>query len=359
MKLDGLLVLTSIGDNIIYLSNKNKLVSYNILTNKIINLYDFKIDFLTKISNYSKLFRRLFRTDIRYGIQLDSNNLLVVRNKKIHRFNLTTLEIESSVVLPLGSRPLNMTTVRSLEGFDDGVYFGEYFENPKKTKVRIFLYSNDTLTVVYEFENGIINHIHNIIVDYYSNCLWILTGDFGDSPGIYQATNNFNTVKCIVGGNQIYRSCVAFPTKEGLIYATDSQFEKNTIRLLYRSNNIWKTKSLYDINGPCIYGTSVGNNFYLSTSVEAINSGNLIRRHLRNIRGPGVIKNRSEIISGNIHLGFKTIYINDKDIFPFLLFQFGNIIFPSGENNLTKLVFSNIALKNDDLSTIIMDLKKI
>lgn len=354
MRLKGYLVLACKGENIIYLSKLNKLFSYDISTNEFFKLYEFSTDFLTKISNLSNLLRRLFRKDIRYSILIDNNNLLMVRNKKIHRLNLKSLEVESVINLSRGSRPLNMTIVNSLIGFSDGIYFGEYFSNPRKTSVRIFRYSNDELSVVYEFEEGMINHIHNIIVDLNLNCLWILTGDFENGSAIYQATDDFKRVKCILNGQQIYRSCVAFPTSDGLIYATDSQFEKNSIFLLQRKNDNWQSKKIFNMNGPCIFGTKIGKNFYFSTAVEAINSGNFIFKYLRNKRGPGIIRNQSEIVSGNVQMGFKTVYKNEKDVYPFLLFQFGNIIFPSGENNLAKLVFSNIALKKDDLSTIIL-----
>ena len=55
---------------------------------------------------------------------------------------------------------------------------------------------------------------------------------------------------------------------------------------------------------------------------------------------------------GNI----STVYENKKDKLPYILFQFGNILFPNGTNNTNKLVFTPIALKSNDFDTIIMDL---
>ena len=356
MKLKNLLVLAVENENTVYVSNLNRLYTYNIETNLLKEIYRFNADISTVLSKFSKIFRRLFRNDIRYAYKIDDENLLAVRSKKIYRINTFSGQIESTIILPRGSRPLNIIKVEELSGFSDGLYFGEYFSNPTKESVKIFQYLNDRLKEVYVFPNGELNHIHNLIVDHYRKCIWILTGDFGEGAAIYQATQNFQKVKCIVSGYQKFRSCVAFPVKEGLVYATDSQFEQNSIRLLFEDNGEWTTKDLFAINGPSIFGTKIGEEFFFSTSVEAINSGNLIKKYFRNSRGPGIIKNQSEIVQGTIRSGFNVIYSGVKDKLPFVLFQFGNIIFPSGNNTLSKLIFTNIALKNDDFTTLIFDI---
>ena len=257
MKLYDFKILTIKDEKTIFVSKVEKLYSYNIATNQIEKIYNFKPNILTLLSSTTNLLRRLFRNDIRYAIQIDFENLLLVWNKKIYRFNYSSKKIENVIDLPRGSRPLNITKINSLKGFDDGIYFGEYFNNPKKNSVNIYQYLNDNLKKVYEFPGGTINHIHNIIIDRFRDCLWILCGDFENGASIYKAENNFQSIVCIGCGNQNYRSCVAFPTKEGLVYATDSQFNQNTIRLLCEENNEWTSKSIFNINGPCIYGTKI------------------------------------------------------------------------------------------------------
>src|SRR5690606_24197021 len=139
--------------------------------------------------------------------------------------------------------------------------------------------------------------IHNLIPDRFRDCVWILAGDFDDSAAIYKATENFNKIEKIVSGHQEYRSCVAFPVEQGLLYATDSQFEQNSIRLLKEdTNKKWISEPLHYINGSCIFGALINNEYYFSTAVEAVNSGNKFQILLRNRRGPGILKNVVEIV---------------------------------------------------------------
>ena len=132
MKLYDFKILTIKDEKTIFVSKVEKLYSYNIVTNQIEKIYNFKPNILTLLSSTTNLLRRLFRNDIRYAIQIDFENLLLVWNKKIYRFNYSSKKIENVIDLPRGSRPLNITKINSLKGFDDGIYFGEYFNNPKK-----------------------------------------------------------------------------------------------------------------------------------------------------------------------------------------------------------------------------------
>ncbi|MDG1974774.1 MAG: hypothetical protein P8I26_07070 [Flavobacteriaceae bacterium] len=345
-----------INKNELVLSNLHGLYIYDLITESLKKIYNFKYTLRSIISCLSRPLRRLLREDISLAILEDNENILYVKNKKITSLNILSSTINYEIKLPRGSRPLNLLKIESNENFDKGIYFGEYFSNPEKNKVDVFKIENGNLNSVFTFKENTINHIHNLVVDHNNNCIWILTGDFGSGAAIYQATDNFKTVKKIVGGLQKFRSCVAFPTNKGLLYATDSQFEPNNIRILHEQNNNWIDNNINKINGPCIYGTSVSDKFYFSTSVEAINTGNLFSKLVRNKRGPGIIKNQSEIVCVNSEGNISTVYENKKDKLPYILFQFGNILFPNGTNNTNKLVFTPIALKSNDFDTIIMDL---
>lgn len=355
MVLKGYQVLTT-DNKSVFLSKLNTLVRYDVETKELTKIFQFPKDVTSLSSQLWKPFRRLFRKDIRCGVMLDQNRIVVVRNGVIYTIKVETGEVLSELKIPRGARPLNFLKLDGLKGFDQGLYFGEYFGNASKEEVRIFKCERDALKEVYCFDSGTINHIHNLVVDTERECIWILAGDFGDGASIYRAYDNFERVECVVKGKQLYRACVGFPVKEGLLYATDSQFEQNSIRLLTEKEGQWESVHVENINGPSIFGTSIDDSYYFSTSVEAINSGGVIKRFLRNKRGPGIIRNQSEIVSGNLKNGFKPIYVNKKDIFPFILFQFGNILFPSGTNRLKKIVFTPIALKENDFNTVIRDI---
>lgn len=346
-----------IKNNLLILSGLRGLYIYDIINENLKKIYSFNLSFKSILSSLFIPIRRLLREDVSIAISIDNENILFVKNKNIICLNILNSRINYKIPIKRGSRPLNILKVDSLNNFDSGIYFGEYFDNQKLDEVNIFRIENEKLKSVYTFKKNTIYHIHNLVVDKKRNCIWILTGDFGNEAAIYQAKDNFRIVKKIVGGFQMFRSCVAFPTEKGLLYATDSQFEPNSVKILYKNKKDWLVEDITNLNGPCIYGTKINDKYYFSTSVEAINSGNLFQRLLRNKRGPGVIKNQSEIKCVDLLNGSNIIYKNKKDILPFILFQFGNIFFPNGKNKTNKLIFTPIGLKLNDLSTNILNLK--
>ena len=281
------------------------------------------------------------------------NKIIVVFNKHFYEVDILKKSFESVFDIPRGNRPLNITNVKNIDGFDNTLYFGEYFSNFKRDSVNIYKRLSDkSWKIVFTFPEGTIEHIHAIVPDKYRNCLWILTGDFNSASGIWMANNNFNIVEPILLGSQKFRSCVAFPLPEGILYATDSQFEKNSIRLMRNQNNEWVSDFICDVNGPVIYGCKVKNNLFFSTSVEGDSHMKpFFSKYLDKTPGPGIQGKSSTIVGGNLEKGFKILNENKKDKLPFLLFQFGAITFPTGENQSDYLFSYNIALKNNDLET--------
>lgn len=352
-KFKKLQVLTVINKYELLLSYLNILYIYNCTADKLILKYRFKTDFFTLLSKTSVVLRRLLRKDIRYALAI-GDELVMVRDRKIFFFSTNLKKILWEIQLPRGSRPLNMSHVKNLQGFQDGIYFGEYFSNPNLEHVSIYSIIDGKLEEAYRFSNGLINHIHNLVVDKNNNCIWILTGDTGKGTGIYCAKEHFTKVDCIVTESQEYRACVSFPYNKGLLYATDSQYMQNSIRLLVNKDNKWISEKIADINGPCIYGTKIKDKYVFTTSVECDSSGSKIALLFRRKKGPGIILKRSEVIVGNIESGFETVYYSKKDYLPYVLFQFGNILLPTGDYQLDDLYITNIALKNDDFSTQIL-----
>lgn len=357
MVLKGYQALAYYDSESLIVSKHNVIYKYSIKTNTFTEIIRLSSSFKTYFSKISTAFRRLLRTDIRYGFKIDDTNFLVAYNSKLIQINFDTKRITAVTPIPRGSRPLNITKINEVNNFDSGVYFGEYFDNPQKDSVNIYRYDKNEVQIVFTFEKGKINHIHNLVPDSYNQCVWILAGDFGDSASIYRATDNFKCIEKVLSGSQDYRACIAFPTMFGLVYATDSQFQQNSIRLLYNDEKGWGIKELHKINGSCIYGSTSGKGYYFSTAVEAINSGNKFQRYLRNKRGPGIIKNQVEIISMDKNFNFKKIYENKKDKLPFVLFQFGAAIFASGINHSDYIAFTSIGTVKNDFSTLILNTK--
>lgn len=356
MTLKGYQALAHWDVNTVIVSRHEEVFRYHIADDRLEKVFAFNTTIKCRIARMSKWARRLLRSDIRFGYR-SGEMLLLVQNQIIYCLDMASRSVKWDVALPRGNRPLNMSTFSGVHGFDDGDYFGEYFSNPSGEHAHIFKITDGALKSVYTFPAGTINHIHNIIPDSQSACVWILVGDFGGAAAIYRATNNFLLVEKICGGSQQYRSCVAHPYAGGLLYATDSQFEANHIKMLQKVNNQWHVSNLAPLNGSCIFGDQIGLDYYFSTAVEAINEGNVISKYARNKRGPGIIDHRMTIVKGNVVGGFKEIYSATKDNLPFLLFQFGNLLFPTGVNASHYLIFTEIGSKENDFCTQIIKTK--
>ena len=276
----------------------------------------------------------------------------------IYRVNQQTHALATDFTFSKGRGPLKLSAIEGITGFDDCIAFGEYYNNPGKEPIRIFTKScAGKWRVSYTFADGKINHIHALVPDRFRNCVWILTGDFGDAAGIYQATNNFSSVNAVLRGDQRYRACVLFATNDGLIYGTDTQLADNAVMYAEESNGQWHAKPLYALNGSCIYGCELLDYYVFSTATEpGIGKGKLVSL-LDNRPAIGIKENRSDVVLLSMHDGtFRVAYSKQKDFWPYRLFQFGSIQFPSGFNNSNRLYAYNTGSKVNDLSTEIWNI---
>tara|TARA_R110001583_G_scaffold107898_1_gene256600 strand:- start:10704 stop:11789 length:1086 start_codon:yes stop_codon:yes gene_type:complete len=316
-------------------------------------LFSFFETRLNRFVGFFPLLFRMKRLGVMTGISV-KDDYFFTYGKKIHRYNTKSEELIEEYSFDKGRGPLQFCNIENIKGFDKSVCFGEYFGNHSRNPVKIFQRTESgKWKSPFQFEHGEINHVHALIPDAYNQCVWILVGDFEHSAAIYKATNNFENVELIVKGKQCYRACVAFPTKDGLLYATDTQIESNSVRMLVEQNGQWISKKLIDINGSCIYGCELKNYYIFSTSTEPCdNPKNKIHALLDNKPGPGIIKNNSDIVSySKTQKTFDVLTSKEKDIFPYRVFQFGTIMFPAGKNTQNLLFAYNVGSKTNDLST--------
>ena len=237
--------------------------------------------------------------------------------------------------------------VMGIDGFEDGIYFGGYIHNFEKEPVSIYhRKGRDEWETVYTFSKDAINHVHNIIADPYRHCFWIYTGDFSDSAAIWNVSDGFRKVERIVSGDQKWRGYVAFSLPEGLLYATDAPFAKNHIYLL---KDDLTSEIVGELSGSCIYGCRWNDDYVFSTVVEPDGRNEtFVRLLFGRERGDGIEDNYARIYSGNLKSGFKVVYQEEKDKWPFI-FQFGAFRFPTGENKSSSLYSHPIATKKNDL----------
>lgn len=297
-----------------------------------------------------RLTARLLRFGIRAAIALDNENVLLSKENTIIELNIKTGKLSKGFFCGNGIRPLIFTSVDNVNGFDNGIYFGGYLGNMSKNPVNVYHRTDeDQWEVVYTFEQGTINHIHNIVADPYRNCLWIFTGDFDESAAIWKVTDNFKKVERVACNDQKYRACVAFALKEGLLYATDAPFADDYIYML--NTETMDAKELFPIHGSCIYGCQWKDKYVFSSTVEG-DGRNMSRKEwlFTRKRGAGIKDDYVHLYIGNLKEGFKEIYKEKKDDMPFYTFQFGVFKFPYGVNNSDTLYFQPVATKKNDLN---------
>lgn len=304
------------------------------------------------IGRINPLFR-LLRFGVRAAEAIDENRILLSIGNFIYEYDFSTQTLSEGYDIGTGIRPLIFTTVKGIDGFDDCVCFGGYRANRDKEPVHIYRRTaTDKWEIVYTFAKGAINHVHNIVADPYRNCLWVFTGDFDQAAAIWKVSNNFQKVERVLFNSQQYRGCVIFPVKEGLIYATDAPFAPNYV---YCVKENFTVDTICEIDGSCIYGCQFGDEIALSTTVEPDGRQNsklnlLISRK----RGAGIKDMYSHLYVGNIEKGFKEVYKEKKDLWPYL-FQFGVIRFPYGINTTNKLYFQPVATNKYDLDLMILE----
>lgn len=346
-----------ISSDSLLLFKRNTFYFLDIQSSNIRRLSQIRFQYKRKLFYIFPLLPRLLRMGIRCAIKVSDDIVLFVIGNIIYELNLPDGSISIGYSTNDQCRPLALSQINGISGFEDGIYFGGYRSNPTKTPISIYKrISTDKWEKVFQFPNGAVEHIHNIVADKYNDTVFVLTGDFDHSAGIWVAKNNFSTVEPVLLGEQKFRACIAFPTSNGLIYATDSPFTENSIRLLNKDkNNKWISTEIQPINGSSIYGCEWKDDFVFSTSVEGDGRNQSLFYKLSGRKlGIGIKSNYSIIYKGNLEEGFRGIYKIKKDILPFFLFQFGVLIFPSGKNESEYLPVYHIATKKHSMNTLLL-----
>lgn len=308
------------------LYHKGKLYSQDLHNeNEVEYLLDLPISKKRKAMISFRLIERLLRMEPRLAVAIDRDNFLMSCAGKIFRVDIKKKELTEE--LQLRSRMNNPLMFAKKE--NGNVLFGEYFSNNDYEEVCVFERESGFWKKVYSFPAGSIYHIHGITVD--RNKIYILTGDKDKESAIWYTQDDFEHVEMIVGGSQKFRACVAYPYQDGLLYATDTPLEQNYLYTLTRKKGKWIHEVFGQMPGPCIYGTARQDGFYFATSVEPDASLSDMRYRFSYKLGKGVKDRYTHIIRCTRDGEIMEIAKFKKDLWPMLLFQFGNCLFPNVE----------------------------
>ena len=170
--------LLFVSENQLLLYKQNRIYLYNLDSEKFEYLVSFEFSVKYFLFDSIPLFSRLLRLNSCNAVLLDDNHVLLVFNKSFYELDLQKKSLSIGMPVSKGSRPLNMVRVEGVEGFDDGLYYGEYFDNAYRGEVSVKqIFAKDREKIVYTFLPNTIYHVHNLLPDKSNQCVWVFTGD--------------------------------------------------------------------------------------------------------------------------------------------------------------------------------------
>jgi hypothetical protein len=287
-----------------------------------------------RITASSRLTFRLFRDGFHALAVLPSGAMVGAVPGAIVTLPAGEREFSVTHRIDRGTRPLHIVSTP-----DGRVFWGEYFDNPRRDEVHIYESSDEgkSWRFCHTFAPRQIRHVHNIVYDEWENCLWILTGDYGAECRVLCATLDFSRVETVIAGNQQARAVAMVTSRDAVYFSSDTPLERNHI---YRLDRRGQLTAVADLTSSSIYGSRVGDSIFFSTMVEP----SQFNRD-RNVR-----------LYGGDDFTWKALLRWKKDFLPMRFFQYGNVILPDGSNSSRLLALTTTAVDGADLRTTIFRL---
>jgi hypothetical protein len=285
-----------------------------------------------RLSVLNRFSARLFRDGFHALAILPSRALVAAVPGSILTLRPQAKTFQPTHAIRRGTRPLHITAVPS-----GAVYWGEYFDNPRREQVHIYGSSDGGVnwSVAYTFPPGAIRHVHNIVHDPWGDCLWVLTGDYGPECRILRAACDFSRVEVVLEGRQQTRAVAAIPTEDALFFSSDTPLESNFV---YRLDRRGRLTQLDRLSSSSIYGCRVGSRVFFSTMVEPspVNRDRTVGLYGADIR------------TGE---SFRLLGGWAKDRWSMRWFQYGNAFLPDGSNQTACLALTTLGVAADDMAT--------
>ena len=292
-----------------------------------------------RLSATNRFTARLFRDGFHALAILPSGAIIGAVSGSIVALRTGESQFRQTHAITRGTRPLHITPTPG-----GAVYWGEYFDNPQRDEVHIYASADagSTWSIAYTFPKGAVRHVHNIVHDPWADCLWILSGDYGDECRILRASCDFSRVETVMQGNQQARAVAAVPTEDALYFSSDTPLEANHI---YRLDRRQKLTRLAQISSSSIYGCRVGGRIFFSTMIEPseVNRDRIVRVYGAELKSPG---------------SWQPLLEWKKDSLPMRFFQYGNAFLPDGENSTPFLAVSTVAVQSNDMATSLYKLNE-
>jgi len=283
-----------------------------------------------------RLARRLLRHEIRALAKLSDGTYIAATREGVfygHQGDSTMCSATFSGCERQPAPPMRIEV-----GPNDTVVWGEYSSKRSNELVGIFASGSQgrSYELVHSFPPSSVRHIHNIRYDANRDHYWIMTGDYGDEPGVGILSSDFSRFDWLVRGEQRYRTTHLFDLGNSLILATDTEIEPNRFVSLDKSTGA--AEEFGSLPGSCLYASRFGQYYVLSTSVEP-SRVNPFEWATMWISRDG--RHWSECFRAR------------KDRWHPRYFQYGSIVLPNGTTGPNTAIFSGQALRGLDGITIV------
>lgn len=335
--------------------SNNKIYKYNTNSKQLEFICDIPMKSIFRLFSRLRIFERLLRTEVKTAVQLNDSNIIFTRGGALYRVNIQTKELVCEHHFRKDmNNPYYLTKIEGVKGFEDSVVYGEYVGRSTE-RFAVSIYQRelkvDTWEKVFTFLPGQVRHVHGIIPDTSSGCVYVLTGDTDEESAIWVTKDNFKTLEPILINNQRYRSVFLFPIGNNeFVYATDTALQQNYIYhgLQNSDTREWQVIQIKDIDGSCLSASCDNNNIYFSTTVENDERRTGLITWIDYRRSPGIKSEYAQIIKLNKEfMTTNVIFSLKKDIFPCRLLQYGFFVIVPTPNEKGLYIYP-IGLKKYD-----------
>jgi hypothetical protein len=276
------------------------------------------------LCSMSRLSRRLSRMCINHVIRIDVNSMAIVGFGYIFFYSTVLDKITAKYPIK-GKRPLVVCAHKGR------LIYGEYGNNPEYKPMELIAVDEKIGSrVIFSFDH--IRHIHGVNCDPVDGSLWITTGDNDDESTIWHMSTLKAQPQPILSGSQQSRAVQLLFDKSYIYFGTDTPLEQNYIYRLDRVN--YQVKRLHPVSNSVFYGCTV-NDTHIFASVCEPSDVN----EISNVRIYTSDKQDTSTWSELIKI--------PKDVWPMRLFQYGQVLFPIGQNKSNQLYFTPMGVDGD------------
>lgn len=311
-------------DGMIWASHRNWIVGKTGET--IRNVTKFPFAFPRDLVGWCRPLSRAFRADKCNLYYNSRGKLLAIRAGKVYALCDDRLTALFSIQ---GDCALHGGICEDEQGF---TYFGEYFMNPDRGRVRIWRLDPalEQYEPAWEFPAGTIRHVHGIFRDPYDHqALWVTAGDLKGECHLLRTRDRFKTIESYGDGNQLWRAVTLFFTPDHICWLTDSNLEQNFACRMERKTGALEIGQKIDCSG--WYGSTTREGVTVAfTTVE---------------RGPGIHRRESSVLVSEDAFHWQEVYAFKKDFWrPVQIFKYGVISTPTGKMSISDFWISGEGL---------------